>query len=63
MRAGKFAGSKTVEKFPIPMGVLRNVEEETYDSITTEQVEKSIALKGKGDLQSMLNSGDTWEIN
>lgn len=63
MRNDKYAGTKTVEKFPIPLGVMRNTEEETYDEITTRQVEKSIESNGKGDLQSMLNSGDTWEIN
>jgi 2-oxoglutarate/2-oxoacid ferredoxin oxidoreductase subunit beta len=63
MRSGKFSGTKTLDKFPIPLGVLRNVEEETYDDITAKQVERSIARNGKGDLQKMLNAGDTWEIN
>lgn len=63
MRTGKFLSSKTTGKFPMPLGVLRNVEEETYNEITTNQIKTFTDKKGPGDLEALLNSGEIWEVN
>ncbi len=63
MRAGKFLSSKTTAKFPMPLGVLRDVEEESYDEITDNQVKKITKIKGPGNLEKLLNSGETWMVN
>ncbi|MFT5325078.1 MAG: 2-oxoglutarate ferredoxin oxidoreductase subunit beta, partial [Planctomycetaceae bacterium] len=49
-------------EFPEPMGVLRAVEKPTYDEQVNQQVEDAIAEKGEGDLDKLLNRGDTWEV-
>jgi 2-oxoglutarate ferredoxin oxidoreductase subunit beta len=49
-------------EFPEPMGVLRAVEKPTYDEQVNQQVEDAIAEKGEGDLDKILNRGDTWEV-
>ena len=48
--------------FPIPVGVLRAVEKPTYEDMLQDQVDSAIAERGKGDLEALLHSGDTWQI-
>jgi len=48
--------------FPIPMGVLHCEDRETYEQGVTNQQKALIDKKGKGELQALLNSGDTWEV-
>ena len=43
----------------IPLGVLRDVERESYDDLVQAQL---AGAKGDGDLQSLVSSGDTWRI-
>jgi 2-oxoglutarate ferredoxin oxidoreductase subunit beta len=50
-------------EFPVPVGVLRNVDRPTHDQLATAQIEDAIARSGKGDLQKLLLSGDTWTAN
>jgi len=47
-----------------PIGVLRNVDRPSYDSIVREQVSTAKAAAGdpEAELASLLNSGDTWTI-
>ena len=47
---------------PTPVGVFRQVIKPTYDDEVAEQVESVTAKKGKGDLQKLLFSGNTWEV-
>jgi 2-oxoglutarate ferredoxin oxidoreductase subunit beta len=49
--------------FPLPIGVFRAVEKPSYDRLLDDQVEAAIAKKGKGDLEKLLNSGDTWTVS
>jgi 2-oxoglutarate ferredoxin oxidoreductase subunit beta len=49
-------------EFPVPLGVLRAVERKTYDEMLTQQVEEARAKSGEGDLQALLNAGDTWVV-
>ena len=48
--------------FPMPVGVLRAVEKPTYEDMLQDQVDSAIAERGKGDLEALLHSGDTWQI-
>ncbi len=48
--------------FPVPMGILRQVEQPTYENCLQEQVDASIKKNGQGDLQTLLNSGTVWEM-
>ena len=50
-------------EMPEPIGVLRDVEGvATYNDQINEQVAVATANKGPGDLQSLFNAGDTWEV-
>jgi 2-oxoglutarate ferredoxin oxidoreductase subunit beta len=48
--------------FPVPLGVFRNIRKPTYDQMMMGQVEKSINMYGKGDLEKLFNAGDTWVV-
>lgn len=50
-------------EFPVPMGVIYEVEQETYEDLLTTKVEKQLQEKGPGDLTKLLNSGQVWEIS
>lgn len=48
--------------FPVPMGVFRNIQKPTYEYLLDQQVKRSVDLFGKGDLEKLFNSGDTWVV-
>ncbi len=43
----------------VPLGVFRDVERESYDSLVSAQLANA---KGDGDLATLVGSGDTWQI-
>lgn len=47
---------------PTPMGIFRRILKPTYDQGVTDQINHIIEKKGKGDLESVLFSGNTWEV-
>ena len=49
-------------EFPIPVGVLMEVEAPVYEEILLEQERRAIAERGPGDIAKLLVSGDTWKI-
>ena len=49
-------------EFPEPLGVLRNVSRPVYDEEVRNQVAHAKDTLGDGDLEKMLNSGDTWVV-
>jgi len=49
-------------EFPEPMGVLRNVSRPVYDESVRQQVSMAREQNGDGDLEKLLNSGDTWTV-
>jgi len=49
--------------FPTPIGVFLDIERSTYESEMAEQIETAISKSGKGDLEKLLFSGNTWKIN
>jgi 2-oxoglutarate ferredoxin oxidoreductase subunit beta len=48
--------------FPTPIGILRQVERPTFDLGMKEQVASVVAQKGAGNLDALLNAGDTWIV-
>ena len=49
-------------EYPVPMGVFRTVEKPTYEDLMAEQISSVISAKGPGNLEKLLNSGETWVI-
>ena len=49
-------------EFPEPIGVFRDVDRPVYDSLLNEQVDKSRAKAGEGELAKLFNAGDTWTV-
>jgi 2-oxoglutarate ferredoxin oxidoreductase subunit beta len=49
--------------FPEPIGVFRAVNAPQYDEMINQQIADATAKRGKGDLEALFNSGDTWTVN
>lgn len=49
-------------KFPVPMGVLRNIQRPSYERMIHEQNQQIIAEKGTGSLEKLITGRDTWDI-
>lgn len=52
-----------IPEFPIPLGVFRAVEKPTYEEMTEGQLKYAIEKKGKGNLEKLLNEGETWVVS
>lgn len=50
-------------EFPVPVGVFRKIEKPSYEVLMENQVKRSIEIYGKGDLEKLFNSGDTWTVD
>ena len=48
--------------FPTPIGVLRAVEEPTYEAGVVAQIEHEIETRGVGNLEQLLYGGETWTV-
>ncbi len=49
-------------EFPLPFGVLRQVDRPTYDRMLVEQGQREIERSGPGDLATLYHGADTWEV-
>jgi 2-oxoglutarate ferredoxin oxidoreductase subunit beta len=49
-------------EFPVPVGVIRDLKRPTHDELLTAQREDAIARRGPGDLQALLEGGETWTV-
>jgi 2-oxoglutarate ferredoxin oxidoreductase subunit beta len=47
---------------PEPMGVYRAVSRPTFDGAVNKQMEDVTKKLGKGDLDAVFNTGETWEV-
>ncbi len=47
---------------PTPIGILRKVQHPVFDQDVHDQVNEITARKGKGDLDALIHSGDTWTV-
>ena len=48
--------------FPEPMGVFRAVDRPLYDVELNNQIKEARAKKGRGSLEELFHSGDTWTV-
>ena len=48
---------------PTPVGAFRNVNVNLYEKQMMQQIDDHIASKGKGDLKTLLASGESWSVN
>ncbi len=62
-RAIILAHMEEMPGMPTPIGVFRQILKETYDEGVERQIEYVKSKKGEGDLQKILFSGNTWEVN
>jgi 2-oxoglutarate ferredoxin oxidoreductase subunit beta len=49
--------------FPLPVGVIRDVEKARYEEMLAGQVQAARDRRGPGDLHALLHSGDTWTVD
>ncbi|MFN8630079.1 MAG: 2-oxoacid:ferredoxin oxidoreductase subunit beta [Chloroflexota bacterium] len=49
-------------EFPVPVGILRQVDRPTHSDLVDEQIQQAIAKTGPGDLQRALLAGETWTV-
>ncbi len=49
-------------EFPEPIGVLRDVENAVFEDQVRGQIDAAIEKRGKGDLNKLFHSGDTWQV-
>lgn len=49
--------------YPTPIGVFFDIERSTYEDETGQQIKNAKAKLGEADLDKLLFSGNTWEIN
>ena len=47
-------------EFPVPMGILRQVENSTYEETIEQQIKTQIEEKGNGDLTALLRGSHAW---
>jgi 2-oxoglutarate ferredoxin oxidoreductase subunit beta len=57
----RLSNPRTLENTPI--GVFRDINRPSYDRLVREQISDVIERKGAGDLQSLLNGSDTWNVS
>jgi 2-oxoglutarate/2-oxoacid ferredoxin oxidoreductase subunit beta len=48
--------------FPQPVGIFRAVERNTYEDMMDAQIAAAIEKQGKGSLEKLINSGETWVV-
>ena len=49
-------------EFPQPVGIFRAIERPTYEDMMTDQIAAALAKSGPGNLDKLINSGDTWVV-
>jgi len=50
-------------EFPEPMGVFRCVERPTYEDLMMNQIRHATEKQGKGNLEELFDSGESWTVN
>ncbi len=50
-------------ELPTPLGVFRELEQDSFDKMFHQQIEDVKKDKGKGDIKKLLLTGETWTIN
>ena len=48
---------------PEPIGVIYSIDKPTYNQDMVDQINNAKDKKGPGNVQDLLNSGDTWKVD
>jgi 2-oxoglutarate ferredoxin oxidoreductase subunit beta len=48
--------------FPQPVGIFRAVERDTYEDMMEAQITAAVEKQGAGNLEKLINSGETWVV-
>ena len=51
------------EELPLPIGIFRSIQRPCYEDALAQQIDTKKKKEGEGDLESLLNAGDTWVVN
>ena len=49
-------------EFPVPVGVLRDVDRPTHSDLLDAQIRQAVEKSGEGDLAEVLAAGETWTV-
>jgi len=49
-------------EFPVPVGIFRAVTRPTHDQLIEDQLAQAVARAGAGQLDRVLNGGETWTV-
>jgi 2-oxoglutarate ferredoxin oxidoreductase subunit beta len=49
--------------YPVPIGVFRDVIKATYEDMLSDQIKTATERMGPGNLEKLMNRGDTWVID
>jgi len=60
--ASLLANMTYLPDFPDPLGVFYKIDTPTYEDMVVDQIQGAVKLKPKASVQSILDSGDTWEV-
>jgi 2-oxoglutarate ferredoxin oxidoreductase subunit beta len=62
VNAAKLLADLFAPNFPVPIGVLENIEAPIYEDVMLQQEQRAISERGPGSIAKLLTSGDTWKI-
>ncbi len=62
IRAFMLAHMTENPNMPTPFGIFKDIRIETYEEAVVNQIDEVTKMKGKGDLEELLFSGNTWEV-
>jgi 2-oxoglutarate ferredoxin oxidoreductase subunit beta len=62
INAAKLLADLFAPDFPVPVGVLAQIDAPIYETMMLEQEQRAISDRGPGDIAKLLTSGDTWKI-
>jgi 2-oxoglutarate/2-oxoacid ferredoxin oxidoreductase subunit beta len=63
INAAKLLADLFAPDFPVPVGVLAQIDAPIYEDMILEQEQRAISDRGPGDIAKLLTSGDTWRIS
>jgi 2-oxoglutarate/2-oxoacid ferredoxin oxidoreductase subunit beta len=62
VNAAKLLADLFAPDFPVPIGVLADIEGPIYEEVIVQQEQRAISERGPGQISRLLTSGDTWKI-
>jgi len=62
VNAAKLLADLFAPEFPVPVGVLQDIDAPVYEDVLIEQERRALSDRGPGDIAKLLTSGDTWRI-